>query len=128
MSRALAFPYTLDAVGVVDAATVANKIYLDRVLTLLSTNIGQRPMLPSYGTDLDKALFENENNFGPAVQQAIGEAIKTWLPDVIVQDIQISELDAGVGNVQVTLELPGNTLTTLNISTSTFSYDGTITR
>jgi phage baseplate assembly protein W len=129
MSKAIAYPYTLDGFGVVKPTTDVNKIYLDRVLTLLSTNVGQRPILTEYGTDIEAALFENENNFESAINQAIRQAMARWIPDVQVADIKVGVPDQdGIAQVNVTLVMPDSTLTSLTVSTSNFGADGTITR
>ena len=129
MSTAISYPYNIDAYGVVKYSTDINKIYTDRVLTLLSTNVGQRPMLQDYGTDLAGALFENQGNFQAAVNQAIRQAIARWIPDIDISDIKIGDIGQdGHADVTVTLTLPTSTLTSLTVSTSSFNADGTITR
>ena len=129
MSKAIAYPYTLDGFGVVKPTIDVNKIYLDRVLTLLSTNIGQRPILQDYGTDIESALFENQNDFEAAVNQAIRQAIARWIPDIQISEIKVGLPDQdGIGQVGITLIMPDSTLTSLTVSTSNFGADGTITR
>jgi hypothetical protein len=56
----VSYPFTLDTIGIVKSTDLVSKIYEDRLLTLLSTQVGQRPMRPTYGVDLSRAFFENE--------------------------------------------------------------------
>ena len=129
MSSAISYPYTLDANGTVVSAGTTTKLYLDRVVTLLSTNVGQRPMMPEYGTDWSTTLFENENNYRRAIPIAISNAIRTWLPDLSVEKVEISGDEySGVVYVNLSLKLPNNTIATLKINTATFNYDGLVTR
>lgn len=129
MTVAIAYPFNLDPVGVVDWTNNSTKIYLDRVLTLLSTNVGQRPMLQKYGTNLSQALFENENRLAISVDQAIRTAIGEWLPQIEVKDIVVGSPDTeGVASVEVFLLLPNSVSTSISITTATFHSDGTITR
>ena len=129
MSIAITYPFTLNTVGQVATTDNFNKIYMDRVLTLLSTNIGQRPMYQTYGTDLNKALFENDNDLSIAVQSAINEAISIWIPEISVESIEVGSPDLdGASSVTVSLRFPDNTASSLYLNTATFSYDGTITR
>ena len=129
MSKAISYPYTIDGYGVVQTTENVNKIYLDRVLTLLSTRIGQRPILHEYGTNIEVALFENQNNLELAINQAITQAMARWIPEVGINKINITEPDQnGEALVELILELPNSTLTTLTVSTSNFAADGTITR
>ena len=129
MTNAISYPFSIDIFGNVKSTTNVNKIYLDRVLTLLSTNVGQRPILQEYGTDLMQALFENENNLESAVSQAVRQAIARWLPDIGVNQISVGPVDQeGQAEVVITLVMPDSTLSSVTLSTATFGADGTITR
>lgn len=128
MSSAINYPFTLDPVGVVATTDRANKIWLDRLLTLLSTNVGQRPMLTSYGTDLMRALFENENVLDAAVKQAVNTAVTVWLPEIKISSIStVLPEYGGQAQVTITVILPDSTIKTLDVSSALFSSDGTVT-
>ena len=127
MTQAIGFPYTISPAGVVQPTESATKIYLDRVLTLLSYYVGQRPMLPTYGVDWSKSLFENENEAQIAIPIAIAEAIAKWIPEVSVTSVDFAGGNVdGTENVIVSLKLPDDTLTSLTINTGTISYSGII--
>jgi phage baseplate assembly protein W len=129
VSSAISYPYNLDTNGVVTSVNTTTKLYLDRVLTLLSTNVGQRPMMPDYGTDWSTTLFENENNYRRAIPVAISNAIRTWIPDVSVEKVELSGDEySGIVYVNLFLKLPNNTIATMKINTATFNYDGLVTR
>lgn len=124
--KAITFPFTLDAFGNTQATTTISKIYLDRLLTLLSTQIGQRPMLPEYGTDLGRYLFENEDNFAVAVKVAVATAVSTWLPELKIQNIDIDPIEQGYANLRITVELPNAKITTVTVSSAVFGPNGQI--
>ena len=128
MTTSIAYPYTIDPNGLVSATSNSTKLYLDRVLTLVSTYMGQRPMMPDYGVDWSGALFENDNVARVAIPIAIRGAVAKWVPEVQVSDVNINfdELE-GIENVTLGLLLPDNTFSTLNINTATFNMDGTVT-
>ena len=137
MSTAISYPFTIDAVGVVNYTEVPAKIYLDRLLTLLSTNVGQRPTNPEYGLDLKTALFENEyirdggnvTTFKTAVEGAIRSAAGRWLPDIQVSEVTISNPDDyGFSQIEILITIPGKINATLTTTTAIFGIDGTITR
>lgn len=128
MSSAINFPFTFDNFGVLTATIEANKIYLDRVLTLLSTNVGQRPMLPEYGIDWGVALFESEDDARIATPAALKSAIDRWIPDVKVNKITMQDQQDGTEYVNIELVLPDNTIATLPVNTATFNLDGTVIR
>jgi len=128
MSAAISYPYTLDPNnGQVSIAVDSAKIYLDRVVTLLSTNIGQRPMTPTYGVDWSSAMFENEGDSRKAIKQAINQAIGIWLPEVSVSGISfVDGGSSGIETVNLTVNLPDNTTANLAINSNILNYDGTI--
>jgi phage baseplate assembly protein W len=135
--KAISYPFTLDTRGAVLSTSFSPKIYLDRVLTLLSTNIGQRPTRPDYGVDLSAAFFENEyiynggdvTTYKKAVEQAIRVAVANWLPDITIDEITITNPDIeGFARITILIGVPGNLQLTLNTTTAIFGADGTITR
>jgi len=129
MSTAIQYPFTIDALGSVKSTESVEKIYLDRLLTLLSTSPGQRPMLPDYGTNVLRYLYENDNDLQEGVKEAIQVAVGTWLPEIRVSQVLISPTDSsGTANVDIQVTLPTSTSTTLTVSTGIFNIDGTISR
>lgn len=126
--RALKYPFTLDKFGVVYTTVDPGQIYLDRLLTLLSTHVGQRPMLQAYGTDFTNALFQNENKFGPAVQTAVSTAISKWMTDVKLISVDVENFDEfGTATLLVVIQIPDGSLLQSTVKTSIFNSDGTIT-
>lgn len=121
----ISYPYTVSPYGVVTTTTLSSKIYLDRVLTLLSTSIGQRPMLPEYGVDWNKSMFENDGDAEAAIQAAIRAAVTIWIPEVKVDRIDVQyNYASGVESVMLTLILPDNTQVSIPVNTAIISIDG----
>lgn len=123
------YPFALDNSGKVETTADSSKAYLDRITTLLSTTVGQRPMAQDYGVNWESALFENEGQIEAAVTQAINSAITKWIPEIKVDSIIVnSGGQEGTSKVDLRVVLPDNSITTMSISTATFNYDGLITR
>ncbi len=124
----ISYPYTLDPSGLLESTEDPKKIYLDRLLTLLSTSPGQRPMLPAYGTDVLRALYENDNQLSSSISQAVRQAVGIWIPEISIQSIEVGLPDeSGEASVNILIKLPNSLLTTLSVSTAVFNLDGTIT-
>lgn len=124
---AISYPFTLSPLGVLDSTENPVKIYIDRLLTLLSTSPGQRPMLPEYGTDVLRALYENDNQLEFSINQAVRSAVNVWLPEISIEEINVSLPDEeGSAEVEILVKLPNSTITTLSVSTAIFNIDGTI--
>jgi phage baseplate assembly protein W len=126
---AISFPFTFDPFGVVGTSSDQTKIYQDRILTLLSTVKGERPMRPTYGTDLAKAMFENQGDAKKAIDQAVRSAIETWIPEVEVSAVNINtQDDSGRVGVEVNVVLPDFTSTSVNVLSLTLNPDASTTR
>jgi phage baseplate assembly protein W len=60
---------------------------------LLLTAKGERYMLPEFGTEIRFILFENissEEEFQERIKGDITEAISTWMPYLIIQDLEVN--------------------------------------
>jgi phage baseplate assembly protein W len=127
--KAISFPFTLDPFGKTTSTTNQRKIYQDRVLTLLSTAIGERPMRPTYGTNIGVAMFENQGNVEKAINDAIRSAISKWIPELTVNKINIvGFLDTGAVNVELNVTLPDFIEDSITVVTTTLNPDATTTR
>lgn len=127
--KSISYPYTLDPFGVATVTSDQAKIYQDRILTLLSTAKGERPMRPTYGTDISRALFENQGSVNPAIRTAITSAMSQWIPEVSVDEIIISGIEEN-GQVLVSLNvtLPDYSSMSMKVFSSTLNPDSTLTR
>lgn len=127
--KAISYPFTLNVFGETTSTTDQKKIYTDRVLTLLSTSIGERPMRPTYGTNLGLAMFENQGVAEVAIPAAIRSAISTWLPALTVNQINIKKFnDGGKVEVELLLTFPDYTTGTITVRSVTLNPDASTTR
>jgi len=127
--KAISYPFTLDPFGKTSSATNQKKIYQDRVLTLLSTAVGERPMRPNYGTNIGTAMFENQGKIEKAINDAIRSAISKWLPELTVNKINIvGFLDTGAVTVEINVTLPDFTEDSITVVSTTLNPDATTTR
>ena len=127
--KAISYPFTFDPFGVVFTTEDQTKIYQDRILTLLSTAVGERPMRPTYGTNVAKAMFENQTDAATAIDAAIRSAIEIWIPEVNVETVNVSSFDPnGAVGVEINVSLPDFTSTSISILSTTLNPDATTTR
>lgn len=129
MSVAISYPFTLDGYGKIKTTDIYSKIYLDRIFTLLSTPLKQRPMLQSYGSSTNTLLFESGNTLEESVSEIVRSAINTWLPDVYIHQIKVGIPDEnGIADIDISVRLPNGNVSSVSLTTATFSYSGEITR
>lgn len=63
---------------------------ISNLKNLLLTSMGERPMQPMFGTNIQKSLFEPiTKNLLTRIEQSISRAIEYWLPYIILENIEI---------------------------------------
>lgn len=67
---------------------------LTNLKMLLMTAKGERPMMPTYGSDLHEIIFElnTEDHTDDLLEDAVKAAAETWMPEVFIISV-ISERD-----------------------------------
>ena len=61
------------------------------IKNLILTMKGERPMLPTFGTEIYSVLFEQDDGtLGARVQESVQEAFKVWLPFVRIENLNIA--------------------------------------
>lgn len=66
---------------------------LSNLKNLLMTAKGERYMLPEFGTEIRFILFENissEEEFSNRIRGEISDAISTWMPYLVIQEITVN--------------------------------------
>ena len=62
----------------------------ENLKSLLLTRIGERYMLPEFGTNLLSMLFEPITyEFNSGIQNSVTSAINKWLPYVVIQEFKV---------------------------------------
>ena len=86
-------PYGRDnQFGFFGAITTTSERYHTNLKMLLMTAKGERPMVPEYGSELKAILFEQntEAHLDSMLEDAILEATERWMPDVIIDSVDVS--------------------------------------
>tara|TARA_B110000305_G_C19181620_1_gene512284 strand:+ start:29 stop:421 length:393 start_codon:yes stop_codon:yes gene_type:complete len=62
------------------------------LMMLLMTSKGERPMMPTYGSDLKKLLFSQniEGAVDIEFEDAVVDATATWMKSVVITDVKIN--------------------------------------
>lgn len=94
---------------------------------LLLTDRGERVMLPEFGCDLRRSLFENiTQELKSRVETQIRTSFAYWLPYIFINNLTItSNIDQNILGVSLTISLEGNRFDTRSIEiTLTQSENG----
>jgi phage baseplate assembly protein W len=83
MASEIAVPFRLSANRGIQAETNLDRQVHQHVLSLVSTELGERLMLPDYGIRLASLLFEEDTGMtARAITDQVGLAFNTWEPGV----------------------------------------------
>lgn len=84
---------------------------------LLLTNKGERVMLPTYGCDIKKSLFENiTNDLIYTLENNIRTSFATWLPYIFINELTITDdRDYHKLYIKLVMSLDGNKFDTRSI-------------
>lgn len=85
---------------------------------LLYTNHGERPMLPTFGCNLRRILFENAtDDLFVELEDTIRDNFQIWLPYIFINELVIDTPDLSPNrvNVSMTISLAGNQFDTRSI-------------
>lgn len=85
---------------------------------LLLTNHGERPMLPNFGCNLRRVLFENATEeLVEVIEDTIRENFQIWLPYIFINELTVDAPDLSPNriNINMSISLIGNRFDTRSI-------------
>jgi phage baseplate assembly protein W len=114
---AISLPFSIDTSGKVAPATTQEKIWDDRVLSVLGTCVRERLLNPLFGTRIPFAIFETADDAINEVKQEIALAFNTFLPRLTLISSQVTfNYTTGSIDSLVVFQLPNNNTSTVSTS------------
>ena len=96
----------------------------NKLKNLLLTRLGERPIQPTFGTDLFRILFEvNSRELQQSVEDYILPAISFWIPEITVSNILVKTIEDDPTlnhSIIITLEYSN---ASINLNTLTLTID-----
>jgi hypothetical protein len=85
MSSEIAVPFRLSTSYGIQAITNTERQVHQHVISLVSTEPGERVMVPEYGVQLASLLFEEVDDIGVEhINDKVGAALQAWEPGVLL--------------------------------------------
>jgi phage baseplate assembly protein W len=119
-------PFTLSVKGKVSSvADNSSKAWKNKVLTLLSTGIGERIWYYNYGANLNDLLFETSYEALSLAKAAISEMFAVWAPELILEDL-VAAYDETMASMTFSIiyRLPNGEPDSVKIITSSLTAAG----
>ena len=80
--------------------------YKANLYTLLFTGIGQRVMMPTFGTRIMQIIFEplGENSYSE-IDNEIREKVEYWIPDIEIIEILFGDKESDLENNSINMKI-----------------------
>ena len=124
---AIVWPFKFNGAGSIEHTYDQRKIWKDRIILIILTSLGERVMLPNYGTLVPKSVFENEQAALEMCRTTIAEAFSKWFPTLMFNDLT-GTLDNNTANFDLEIYYADVTgvQDSVRIRTATFTRFGDI--
>lgn len=129
MSKALSLPFHFDvASGGLASTTDQAKMWQDRVIVTVMTNLGGRVMRPTFGSDAPKTVGHNLSDAVSIISQSVTVAFSRWLTDLDLLEVTgFTDSVDGYLVVQIKYKYRAQNINqTVNIKTAILSRSGDV--
>lgn len=124
---AIVWPFKFNETGFVEHTYDKTKMWKDRIILLCLTQLGERVMLPNYGTRVPLSTFENEQNALEMCRTSITEAFAKWFPTLMFTDMTGSlDNETGILDLEIFYTDVTGVQDSVRIRTATFTRFGDI--
>jgi phage baseplate assembly protein W len=107
---AISLPFRIDPYGKVAVSTDQQKIWADRVRSVLGTALKERVMQPLFGTEIPYSVFNTEDDASILIERETQTAFETQLPLLSLQSVTTTfDEFTGIISVSTVYDLPNNT-------------------
>ena len=128
----LKLPFTRDRAGLFGQTETTLEQAGNNIKNLLLTSKGERVMQPEFGSDLRDLLFEQyTEDLTDRIKDTIEEAMSTWLPYIVISNVDVTENETNPNQTKVDLDFSLNyepnrfDSITLNFDNTTETTSGT---
>lgn len=118
----VSLPFSISDFGTVSSTTNQEKIWADRVRSVVGTSIQERVMRPAFGTDIPRTLFETEQVMVGKIEEEISKVFVSLLPLLTLSSVT-TEFDSSLNVITATIlyELPNKQESTIALGIATIS-------
>jgi len=113
--RAISLPFSIDSYGNVSSTKDQNKMWADKVRTVVGTTLGERVMRPDFGTQIPYATFNGRQIVADATKRELFTAFAKFLPALTLQSVDVKFGEEDVVSADVTYALPNQEEVTITV-------------
>jgi phage baseplate assembly protein W len=106
---AISLPFRVDPYGKIAVSTDQQKIWADRVRSVLGTALRERVMQPLFGTEIPYSVFSTQEDAAVLIERETQSAFEIQLPLLNLQAVTTTfDEFTGIINVSTVYDLPNN--------------------
>lgn len=127
--REIKIPFTIDEGGFIAYVEGEKAITQQHVVSVVATQQEERVMRPTYGTRIRERLFDpDEPVLHSIVESSIRDAVRDWVPNVAIHQVQLRPLPENVEYSGVAMQVSYRMATPLGEGEPSNSAELTLTR
>jgi hypothetical protein len=102
--RALKYPFQIDLNGRVATVDTYPEVVRGQLIDVLMTNFNERVMRPNYGSNLQAALFDPQDELVQTdAANEVLQRVNLWAPRVILRSVRFETLGTQPGRIFITI-------------------------
>ena len=106
----ISLPFKIDSYGKVSSSSDQQRIWADRVRSVIGTAVKERVMRPLFGTEIPYSVFNTQEDAEVLIQRETQAAFETQLPLLTLQSVTTTfDEFTGIINVSTVYGLPNDT-------------------
>ena len=106
----ISLPFRVDPYGKIAVSSDQQKIWADRVRSVLGTALRERVMQPLFGTEIPSSVFNTQEDAAILIERETQSAFELQLPLLNLQAVTTTfDEFTGIINVSTVYDLPNNT-------------------
>lgn len=113
---AISIPFRLDSLGNIASTNDQDRIWADRVRSVIGTLLGERVMRPNFGTKVALSAFQTQTEMEAIIRLEVERAFVLHLPllNFVDLDFAFNETE-NIMNCNIVYELPNNKQSTTRV-------------
>lgn len=113
---AISLPFSFDSFGNVLTTIDQEKMWADRVFSVIGTAIGERVMRGDFGSEIRRTLFDTQSSMEVKVDETINTAFNNHLPLLTLGGVtHTRDASNNIMTVSITYALPNKNVVTTTI-------------
>jgi hypothetical protein len=125
--KTITLPFSIDSYGKINVTTDPKKIWNDRIISAINTNLGERVMYPAFGTTIGLTILDTRDSLSSTIETEINRIFSLYFRLLRLNSVDVTySADGSTINVNVTYTLPNESTSSLIVGLSTVDNSGII--